>query len=134
MKTPLGYVEDGFRPSIERFSISDDKLFLQSWRFPTIASPAPLGHRESKAAVWIGRRENQYGESPLIAAALPVDKHLGFQEHHWFVGIDRFSWDQGEFGRASTELHLAKIAIDSAIHGPYSNPQAMYLIKELVSA
>jgi hypothetical protein len=48
------------------------------------------------------------------------------------VDAENFAWDAGEFGKASSEIELAKNAIDGAIHGPYTHYAAMVLLKNFM--
>jgi hypothetical protein len=133
MSTQHGFVTKSFSPKLERYTSLEDQDFLRYWKIPSTSIPAPLPDRSYKAAVWIGRRASRFEESPIIAAALPVEKRLEYYGEHWYIGLENFGWNMGEFGKTDSELLLAKTAIDAALHGPNTFYASMALLQKFIS-
>jgi hypothetical protein len=134
MKTEFGYVTQSFRPKIESHLCANDLEFFDFWRINNIAIPAPTIDPTMEAAVWVGRHASPHGESPIIANIVYRGEVRHYNELKWHVGVANFGWEEGEFGKTSSELELAKLAIDNAEHGPNSFSGAKILIKSFMNS
>jgi hypothetical protein len=88
------WVDNGFKPDLSGYVDRDQRFrFFDAWKINPVGAPvATVKDRNTRAALWHGRRTNQHGELPVIIAELDKKRsEFKIENATLFLGIGRIS-------------------------------------------